>query len=304
MGRRAVHRPLVEADIRPLFANHDLCGKSNRQVRPAKDAEGRFGVFSSPPPEHNGHMEANSTNTCLKPAADTIAGFVRLQRAMYGWKQDILAAQAAVSLSTIQRIERGQPVSDEKLERVAVALRQEPGAFTSPRMPLSDQEATRLLSDSLKWMEGRVPVSVAPLRKAAQLRALTETDLVIFESDLGEDAADDLAELREWIDLTGFIRAEVNGLLGMKAEPSTRLRELYGHVLSAVTRIERAHRAVCLSGAYKAPSNLPPFATASAGVLTVRSRAQNPAAARIRRLLAPDTIDERSAIKAFMEEEL
>lgn len=43
------------------------------------------------------------------PVPATIAFFVRLQRGMMGWKKETLAGFARVSLSTIERIERGEP---------------------------------------------------------------------------------------------------------------------------------------------------------------------------------------------------
>ena len=50
------------------------------------------------------------------PTSVTVAFFVRLQRGMMGWKQETLADFARVSLSTIERIERGEGVSAESLD--------------------------------------------------------------------------------------------------------------------------------------------------------------------------------------------
>lgn len=66
------------------------------------------------------------------PAPGTIAFFVRLQCGIMGWKKETLAGFARVSLSTIERIEHGEAVSTESLDRVAEVLRQPPAAFTAP----------------------------------------------------------------------------------------------------------------------------------------------------------------------------
>ena len=85
------------------------------------------------------------------PAPATIAFFVRLQRGMMGWKLETLAGFARVSLSTIERIERGETVSAESLDRVADALRQPPGAFTTPRVLFTSEEAWQKLGSGEQW---------------------------------------------------------------------------------------------------------------------------------------------------------
>lgn len=80
--------------------------------------------------------------------SDTIASFVRVQRAMLGWKQGTLASFAGVSLFTVERIEHGEPVSVGSLDRVATALKQPPGAFTASRVPVTAEEAMRRLEAS------------------------------------------------------------------------------------------------------------------------------------------------------------
>jgi transcriptional regulator with XRE-family HTH domain len=234
------------------------------------------------------------------PASDTIAAFVKLQRGLYGWKRETLAALAEVSLSTVERVERGDSVRASSLEKLAVALRLSPGAFTIPRVPLSEGEAIAMLEESFAWMDGKVPVRVAPLRGEAQLRTLTESDVVIVASDLeGDEAAREVDGLREYLDLTNFVRAE-DGTLLPKRERSFRIRRLYKDVLDAVLRIERSYKAVCLAGTYEGKSSTS-SETFSVAVVAVRSRERNPAAGKITQLLADPTIDMRAAMQNYLE---
>lgn len=80
---------------------------------------------------------------------------------------------------------------------------------------------------------------------------------VVFDSDLGSDAAGNLAKLREWLDLTGFIRGTADGTFAPPSEPGFRMRSLYADVFEHVCGMERRHRAVCLIGTYMADIDLP-----------------------------------------------
>lgn len=235
------------------------------------------------------------------PAPDTIAEFVKLQRAFYGWKRETLAALARVSLSTVERVERGDFVRASSLEKLALALNQQRDAFTAERIPLSEAEALAMLVESFSWMNGTVPVDVAPLRHEAQLRVLTDTDVAIVTSDLeGEEAACAVDGPREYLDLTSFVRAE-DGTLMPKRERSFRLRRLYRNVLAVALSIERDHKAACLAGTYEAKSSTPDFDVVRVSVIAVRSRERNPAAANIKRLMAEATIDMQAAMEVYFE---
>ena len=82
------------------------------------------------------------------PSRGSVAAFMRFQRGMLGWKKGTLASFAGVSLSTVERIERGEPVSAECLDKVASALGQ-PAAFTEPRVPLTAEEYREKIEDGL-----------------------------------------------------------------------------------------------------------------------------------------------------------
>lgn len=235
------------------------------------------------------------------PARDTIADFIKLQRAMVCWKQQTLASKAGVSLSTVERVERGEAVSTESLEKLAQALDQRPGAFTEPRVPLTEEKALQNLLESLSCTHKRIPVKVAPFRKQAQLRDLAHTDLLVMDSDLEEAAAADLMTLREWLDLTGFILTQ-DGSIFPKRERDLSLRDLYRDVLNAVDTIERQHKAVCLVGTYEAKSNFADGRAVRVAVVAARSRIHNPACGKISTLMVEEVIDAKAAFRAWMEE--
>ena len=235
------------------------------------------------------------------PAPDTIAEFVKLQRSFYGWKRETLAAFAQVSVSTVERVERGETVRASSLEKLALALNQARDVFTAERVPLSQAEALALLVNHFSYLNGTVPVDVAPLRHEAQLRALTDTEVAIVTSDLeGENAACEIDGLREYLDLTSFVRAE-DGTLLPKRQRSFRLRALYKNVLEAALEIERKYKAVCLAGAYEAKSSTSGHDVVRVGVIAVRSRERNPAAMNIKRLRGEATVNMREAMENYFE---
>lgn len=236
------------------------------------------------------------------PALNTIAGFVRLQRMMYGWKKQTLASQAGVSLSTVERVERGEAVRTPSLEKLAVALNQQPDAFTKPRVRLSKKEALKGLVNAMLPLLDTVPVKVAPLRTELQLRELATSELAIATSDI-EDAKAEVDTIREWLDLTGFVRAQDGVTILPKRERGFQMRRLYRDVLNYVAEVEKQHRAVCLVGQYEAKGNLSGFETTKIGVIALRSRDHNPAAENIRQLFGPATVDTRAVFQSALEDD-
>lgn len=231
-----------------------------------------------------------------------IANFVKLQRLFFRWKQQTLASEARVSLATVQRVGRGVRVRPSQLRKLAIALRQPEDEFLRPRVRPTPDEAVANFFEMFAWTEGRVPVSVAPFRSEPQLKSMLATQSLLFQSDLGPDADDDLAELREWLDLAAFVQAERLGLIGRKPERDFRVRPLWRDVLACVGRIERTHTAAILTGTYEAEPTHggEPIAIA---LLAVRSRRANPAAGTISTLWADSRVDERQMLADFFVED-
>ena len=169
----------------------------------------------------------------------------------------------------------------DSLSRLAVALGFPADYLTAPRQRLSEEDALRRLTNSVSWMEGKVEVPVARLTTERQLREIASTDLIVFGSDLDEAASVDLDELREWIDLIGFMHHRQNGLIGPMPERNFRFRDLYKDVLQHLDRMQFRHKAVCMVGKYTAETDSPALTTATIAVISLRSKIRNPAAAKL-----------------------
>lgn len=247
-------------------------------------------------------MEQTQQIELETPPPDVVAMFVKLSRGLAGWKQATLASMANVSLSTVERVERGEAVSPESLDRVAAALKQPAGAFTSPRVRRTDEEALAAVVDQWAWMGEVKAVDVEPLRKQSQLRLVSDTVLAIIDHDL-DGADEDVAVLREWMGLLSFVRAEYEGLIGTNLPRENNLRRLYQDILTFVADLERRHRCVCLVGVYHPETTLKLFQGSAVAVVALKSKVKNPAAAARRTLFAPAKMDFRDALeRAFAED--
>jgi len=229
-----------------------------------------------------------------------IANFVRLQRTFNGWKQDMLAAEAGVSLATVSRVERGLKVRPAQLRKLAQALGKPEDEFLRARIRPSPEEAAANFIEIFAWTEGRVPVSVAPFKTELQLHTTLATFSLLFDSDLDADADGDVAELREWLDLASFVQAEREGVIGPRPARDFRVRRLWRDVLDCIERLERAHAAVVLCGTYLAEP-LAGGEPISIAILAIRSRRHNPAASTITTLWADAKVDERRMLADFFE---
>lgn len=243
---------------------------------------------------------SNHTSEAVVPPPDVLAFFIRFQRQMMRWKQAILASKADVSVTTIERVERGDSVSQESLEKIGNALGHPPGVFTAPRVLASDDEAFRRVVESFSWLTDTVPVKVAPLRKEPQLREILACASAFLDSDLGPVADQDLATLKEWLDFANWMVATSEGSIAPHPGRSFKKRELYSDIFAHVGMMERKYRAVCLVGTYEATSNVEMFATLRVGVFAFKSKARNPAATAIPELRAPPHLDLRKTLAEWL----
>ncbi|MGH1558249.1 helix-turn-helix transcriptional regulator [Caulobacter segnis] len=69
------------------------------------------------------------------PPVEIIAFNVHVRRKLHGWKQSTLASLADVSLSTIERIERGEAVQPALMEKVGASVRLSAGLLHRPPAP-------------------------------------------------------------------------------------------------------------------------------------------------------------------------
>src|SRR5260221_3526990 len=198
-----------------------------------------------------GEAPFSGDKTPRAPDLGTIGFIVANDRGFKQLSAQALAAMANVSISSIERIERCESVSDDVLRKVAVALGREEGAFVDKRVPLDPDQALELLEESVASFEGTVPVAVLPLRKQGQVRAIADAAALLVDGGrLDERSGDDIAALREWFGFCSFLRAEKAGLIVGGEQP--KMRKTYGDVLRAVRDLERSARAVALAGTYSA----------------------------------------------------
>jgi transcriptional regulator with XRE-family HTH domain len=214
--------------------------------------------------------QLDNDGTARRPSRDLLAMLIRMGRGMRGWKAQTLADFASVSLSTVERAERGDKVGDAALDAIATALGYEPGDFTRERTPLSPAEAQAAI---VRDWGALVAVNVAPLVKEAQIRALSRCHAILkMGRGHSAESCDALDELAEWLDLIAFVRSN----LTPSKEPK-RLRELYRGALDCVARL-RATGMNVIAGVWPDPRpGIPDFTVA---VLAISPRALDPGAAK------------------------
>jgi transcriptional regulator with XRE-family HTH domain len=181
------------------------------------------------------------------PPPEIIAFFVRHVRGLRQWKKGTLASFAGVSLSTVERVERAEAVSDDCLDRIAVGLGYDPGYFTKPRVSLSPEATAGRIDES--W-GNLVAVPVRHLSTQRAIRQLGQCHgFLVHRPDVADAVNDLIDELAKWLDLASFILGSSNDL----APPAEgRRRELYADILQCVRRIEQ-HGLYVLGGVMDAP---------------------------------------------------
>lgn len=208
------------------------------------------------------------------PPPELIGFCVRWERGLRQWKRSTLADFACVSVSTIERVERGEKVSDEALDRIARGLGREPGYFTAPRYRLGPEQAAASLVETFGEMEA---VAVAPMNTHRQVREAARCHVFIMHRpDVPEVYDTDLANLTEWLDLACVI-------LSTKIERTSASergrRDLYNDILGCIREIEKRGLTV-LSGVMNAPQEgIPDWKVA---VISVTPKLSDPGALKRR----------------------
>ncbi|KAA0686243.1 MULTISPECIES: helix-turn-helix domain-containing protein [Azospirillum] len=208
-----------------------------------------------------------------------IAALVTAWRRLRGWKQETLAQFAAVSLSTVERIERGEAVSTESLDRVAVALEFKEGDFHRPRSRRGFDES---LMETMRFFEGRLAVPCAPLKTQPQAAALLGCQAYLVDDGrCTPDAAEAVAILRENLDVYSFMLSDLAG----PGEP-VKKREIYTSLLADVQAVERRGY-TALHTTYDADSRFGPVKVAVIGFFP---KLTDPGAAKREFVLVPTHI--------------
>lgn len=172
------------------------------------------------------------TDIPTPPPAEVVAYFVRSCRKLRNWKVSTLADFARVSVSTVERVERGEKVSEEALDKIAIALGRERGALYAPRIPLGLEKAFENLVETYGYLQ---EVAVSPMNTHRAIREAASCDSILIHSPNVPDAYDDdIANLREWIDLASFILCDE--IECSAPEPSRR--KLYTDILGYIREME------------------------------------------------------------------
>lgn len=243
------------------------------------------------------------------PSPDSIAFYVRMQRGFWGWKQDTLASMAGVSLSTIERVERGEAISSENLDRIAVALRQAPGTFTMPRLPLGAEETLRKIAESAEPFDGRIWIPVRPVTGQRQVAELASSHFYVADASrlsesCAEDAQGDIASFVEYLDLVSFILSteEKESIVKVHRSEPVKRRKLYDDVLACARETERRTNSVILAGTYEAETDSALMPKAQVTVIGFFPKSADPAAIKRRTLAVPMRISLDEAWTNFCAE--
>ena len=168
----------------------------------------------------------------LVPPPEIIAFNISVVRKLMQLKVEALASMAGISVSTIERVERGEKVSKSILEKVAIALGQEPDYFTRPRRIKTADD----IDDSLEQIANAVQVRVGPLRTQRQLRELALCHgFLVSRPNVGKEFNEEISGLLEWLDLTSHVLTTKSL---PKVESEAGSRELYSSVSMAVKHLE------------------------------------------------------------------
>ncbi|CAM3238949.1 helix-turn-helix domain-containing protein [Asticcacaulis taihuensis] len=217
------------------------------------------------------------------PPLEMTAIVVQMERRLQNWKVSTLADFAGVSVSTVERVERGEPVSRESLDQIAVALGHEVGHYTEPRWPRPMEDVHAEMAEQFGNME---VVKVKVLKTQADVRQIANCHACLpVTPQLPAEFQDEVLGLVEWFDLAGFLMCgALNGGHGGEG----RRRELYSDILEAVADLERKGLTV-LCGVMDAPR--PDFEDHRVAVLSVSQKATDPGAPKRKIML----IDRRLA---------
>lgn len=167
------------------------------------------------------------------PPPEMIAFHVNISRKLMQLKVEALASMAGVSVSTIERVERGEKVSDTVLDKIAVAFGEQPGYFTEPRRRIPRSE----VSQRMHQFASTVTVRVDPLRTQRQVRLLASCQgFLVNRPRVGDEFDEPIRRLLEWLDLTSFV---LTTTCAPDTEKECGRRELYISVLNAVSEMEK-----------------------------------------------------------------
>ncbi|MBL8598972.1 MAG: helix-turn-helix transcriptional regulator [Devosia sp.] len=213
------------------------------------------------------------------PSQDLVAFVVRWNRELRGWKVNTLSSYAGVSVSSVERVERGELVQSYILDKIAIGLGYEAGYFTRPRLPIGRPEAAAQFVETFGELQ---PVEVLPLATERAIRALAKCDACLFHHPLVSTDDEHYVEgLRELLDCASLVLSDYLSIDPAETRRVGR-RRLYRTILEFIEEMD-AVGLTALAGVLPAPqTDLPDWKVA---VVSVSQRRLDPAAPKRRRLL-------------------
>jgi transcriptional regulator with XRE-family HTH domain len=145
------------------------------------------------------NLPEREANTPTVPPIEVVAFVVRWNRGLRQWKTTTLAEFARVSVSTVERVERGERVSADALDQIAQAFGYDPGYFTALRVPLPRDEAAASMVEQFSNLE---VVAVAAMKTHRAVREAARCHAYLIHRPGVPAAYDaDIEALQEWLDL-------------------------------------------------------------------------------------------------------
>jgi transcriptional regulator with XRE-family HTH domain len=217
------------------------------------------------------------TDVPAPPPIELVALMVRWNRSLRQWKISTLADFARISVSSVERVERGERVCDEVLDKIAQAFGYEAGHFTKLRVPLGIDEAAASINETFGYLE---TVRVFPMRTHRAVREAARCDaFLVHRPEVPETYDSDIENLKEWLDLASFVLSDfVDG----SSSPERGRRDLYNDILACIRDMERRGLNV-LSGVMPAPQErLPDWKVA---IISVSPKLADPGAPKRRHVM-------------------
>lgn len=217
------------------------------------------------------------------PAPELVALNVKMERKFCQMKVSTLATMAEVSVSTVERVERGEPVSAEALDKIGRVFGKEDGYYTAPRIRKTTEETIAELNEKYANLE---PVEVRELKTQPQVRDLGLCcGCLVYCPEITEDAKADVENLWEWLDLASFIVSDTS-------EAEGRRRELYASVLRAANALRKKGYVVLVG---KMPAPQPGLPDWNAAVICIKDRKVDPGASKRRMIFVDRRLVTREA---------
>jgi transcriptional regulator with XRE-family HTH domain len=216
------------------------------------------------------------------PSHESVAQMVRANRRLRGWKVAVLAEMAAVSISTVERVERGEVGNHDTLDSIAQALGFEPGDFWRPRRTRTPEET---LAATRHHLQGQqiVPCRVfTTVSDAAAVIAAVATYVVVQGTSEADTKTNELVTLlRETFGLMSLATSDM-------LEPRLRIRprQAQREVLAAVEAIARRGYTPLLA-TYEAQI---PWGKGAVAAISFHPRITDPGASKRRELIVPAAI--------------